>query len=164
MGLYCPRHRAIFVSAPHYDSFLIRLLTHMKSIIDLIGRLFIALIFLTAAGNNIVNFKSQVSGMYEWGWTFAPSLFLGIATFLCITGGIRVALGYRATLGALLLLLAIVPATFLIHDYWNYPDPDKAYHFSQLFKNLAIIGGLLMMMSHGTGKYSIRRVLASTKS
>ena len=136
----------------------------MKSIIDLVGRLFIALIFLAAAGNNIVNFRQQVAGMQEWGWSFAPAFFLGVAIFLCIMGSALVALGYRATLGALLLLLAIVPATFLIHDYWNYPGPDQAYHFTHLFKNLAIIGGLLMLMSHGTGKYSIRRVLASTRS
>ena len=65
--------------------------------------------------------------------------------------------------GAILLLLFYVPATFVIYSFWN--DPEELYRDNsiQFMKNLAIIGGLMMVYVNGAGRYSIRRLFATTR-
>ncbi len=86
------------------------------------------------------------------------------AIFLLITGGLMVLTGYRSTLGALMLLIYWVPVTFLVHDFWNCAEKAELRNQSILFmNNIAIIGGLLMLVGKGSGRYSIKRLLATTR-
>ena len=75
-----------------------------------------------------------------------------------------VLLGYRATLGGIMLLMYWVPVTFIMYDFWNYDNRSEFREQSILFmKNVAIIGGLLMLVGKGSGRYSIKRLLATTR-
>jgi putative oxidoreductase len=79
-------------------------------------------------------------------------------------GGMMVLLGYRSTLGAILLLTYWVPVTLIVHDFWNTQTNLALRQESILFmKNFAIIGGLLMLIGKGSGRYSIRRLFATTR-
>lgn len=71
--------------------------------------------------------------------------------------------GYRARLGAVLLLLYWVPMTFIAHAYWQYEEPARRLQALLFTKNIAIMGALLLVWANGTGKYSIRRILATTR-
>ena len=135
----------------------------MKDIIDLIARICIALIFLYEAWDSISHYKATKLSMASYHITTAQDFLLVGAIACMILGGISVLTGYRAGLGAILLLLFYVPATFIMHDWWNHP-PEMQREQSILFmKNIAIIGGLLMVYVNGSGKYSIRRLFATTK-
>ena len=72
-------------------------------------------------------------------------------------------LRYRSTFGAMLLLLYWVPVTFLVHDFWNSPKEELRLESILFMKNMAIIGGLLMIVGKGSGRYSMRRLLATTR-
>lgn len=80
-----------------------------------------------------------------------------------IFGGILILTGYRSKLGAVLLLLFYIPSTFIIYSFWN--DSPELYRINsiQFMKNLAIIGGLMMIFVNGAGKYSIKRLFATTR-
>ena len=71
--------------------------------------------------------------------------------------------GYRAKLGAVLLLVYYIPATLIIYSFWN--DSPELYRVNsiQFMKNLAIIGGLMMVYVNGAGRYSVRKLFATTR-
>ncbi len=102
--------------------------------------------------------------MTDYGLTWNQDLLLFGAIFLLTLGGLMVLFGYRSTLGAIMLLLYWIPVTFIVHDFWNTDtNPDLRYHSILFMKNFAIIGGLLMLIGKGSGRYSIRRLFATTR-
>lgn len=135
----------------------------MKDIIDLLARVFLSLIFLWEAYDTIKYFQTTKASMTDYGVVWRQDLLLGGAVFLMIFGGILILTGYRAKFGAVLLLLFYIPATFIIYSFWN--DPEEYYRDNsiQFMKNLAIIGGLMMVYVNGSGRYSIKRLFATTR-
>ncbi len=135
----------------------------MRDITDLIGRIFLSAIFIFEAIDTTLYFEKTKITMTQYGITNNQEFYLYGAIFLLIMGGLMVLFGYRSTLGVLLLLLYWVPITFLVHAFWTYP-PDQLRLQSILFmKDVAIIGGLLMLAGKGSGRYSIKRLLATTR-
>ncbi|MGA1304798.1 MAG: DoxX family protein, partial [Cyanobium sp.] len=67
-------------------------------------------------------------------------VLLVAAMALMAVGSALVITGWKARLGAVLLLLFLVPTTLLFHG-----EVGSAQERIQLFKNLAIMGGLLLV-------------------
>ncbi len=135
----------------------------MKDIFDLMARVFIALIFLFEAYDSVKFFKSTKITMTEYGITWQQDFLLSIAIFLLLLGGTLVLIGYRSGFGAVLLLVYWVPVTFIVHSWWNDPIDIQREESIAFMKNIAIIGGLLMILVNGSGRYSIRRLFATTR-
>lgn len=136
----------------------------MRDLTDLIGRIFLATIFIFEAFDSIRYFDETKEAMTFHGVTWSQNFLLYCAIFLLVMGGLMVLTGYRSTLGAILLLIYWVPVTFIVHDFWNYSKEEGLREQSILFmKNIAIIGGLLMLAGKGSGRYSIRKLLATTR-
>lgn len=79
-------------------------------------------------------------------WT---SLLLLFGTLLELGGGLLVLLGIREKLGAALLLLFLVPTTILFHQFWFIEGSARELQTVMFLKNLAIMGGLIMVLIHG---------------
>lgn len=152
----------------------------MKHIAELVGRVLLSFIFLFEAYDSVFFFKETKLKMNFYGVSWNQDMLLYGAIVFLILGGILVLVGYRASLGAFLLLLYWIPVTFIVHDFWNVPfncnmhisctelniETDEIYRRLEavlFMKNLAIIGGLLMILVNGSGKYSIRRLFATTR-
>jgi putative oxidoreductase len=135
----------------------------MRDITDLIGRIFLATIFIFEAIDSSLFFDKTKLAMTQHGLTWNQDLLLYSAIFLLAMGGVMVLLGYRSTFGALLLLLYWLPVTFIVHDFWTYPKSELREQSILFMKNIAIIGGLLMLVGKGSGRYSIKRLLATTR-
>lgn len=101
--------------------------------------------------------------MEEYGVTWQPNFLLYASVFLLVLGGLLVLSGYRSGLGAILLLLYWIPFTLIVHSWWN--DPIEIRRIQSLFfmRNLAIAGGLLLVVVNGSQRYSIKRLFATTK-
>lgn len=135
----------------------------MKDVIDLIGRVFISFIFLFEAYDSTKYFNETLRQMSLYGLTWQPKLLLFGAITVLLLGGIMVLVGYRASFGATLLLLYWIPVTFIVHSFWNDP-PELVRLQSILFmKNMAITGGLLVVLVNGSQRFSIRRLFATTR-
>jgi putative oxidoreductase len=65
-------------------------------------------------------------------------------------------LGYHTRLGAALLVLFLVPVTLTMHAFWSIPDPQMAQiERINFMKNLALLGGALLLVHFGGGPISL---------
>lgn len=135
----------------------------MKHIFDLLGRVFLSFIFFYEAFDSIKFFKDTKDTMTSYGLTWRQDLLLYGAIFCLILGGTLILTGYRAKLGTLLLLIYWIPVTFIVHDFWNFPLPEQRMEGIFFMKNIAITGGLMMIFANGVGKYSVRRLFATSR-
>jgi putative oxidoreductase len=92
-----------------------------KGAIVLLGRLFFALIFLMAAPNNFT--KQGIAYAASQG---APIASIGVPLMgvFSIVGGISILLGYRAKIGAWLIIAFLLIVTPIMHKFWGVSDPD----------------------------------------
>jgi putative oxidoreductase len=129
----------------------------LKSFGMLAGRLAIAFIFLSAAYKHFQDFKGTLENMA--GQMPFPEkvleILLGLAITFLILGGLSVVLGFYTRFGALLLILFLVVATYFFHDFWTAAADQVQMQLIQFNKNLAIIGGLLILMGYGPGSASV---------
>ncbi len=135
----------------------------MRDIIDLIGRIFLATIFIFEAIDSILYFDKNMNSIREYGFNNNLETYLYFSIFLLLVGGLMVLFGYRATLGSILLLCYWIPVTLVVHDFWNAPKEQFRLESILFMKDIAIIGGLLMLMGKGSGRYSIKKLLATTR-
>jgi putative oxidoreductase len=131
----------------------------MKDIADLIARILLAIFFLYEGLDAILFFDNNLATMESYGITFLPKLLLVLGIIELIFGGLMVLTGYYANIGAILLLLYRIPFTFFVYDFWNDPPDLQRLSSLNFMLNVAIIGGLLLLVANGAKKYSIKRLI-----
>ncbi len=124
-----------------------------KDLSILIGRILLALIFLKSGMGKIENFSGTAQYMAGYGMP-CPSFFLVGAIFFELIGSISVILGLFTRLGAILILIFLVPTTLIFHNI--FADPKMMIHF---MKNASIFGGFLILLAGGAGRYSFDHYL-----
>ena len=77
----------------------------MKDFADLLARIFLALIFLFEAYDSSVFFKKTKETMTQYGINWNQDFVLYAVIFMLVIGSVLVLIGYRSSLGAVLLLL-----------------------------------------------------------
>jgi putative oxidoreductase len=122
----------------------------------LIGRVLLSFIFLLSGFDKITGWSDTGATMASKGIPFAP-LFLGAAIVLELGGGLSVALGYRARLGALALVVFVIPTTLIFHNFWTLTGPEQQLQTIMFLKNLSMLGGLLLVAAYGPGRFSLDR-------
>ena len=115
-------------------------------VLALVGRLFVAIIFLASAFGKITNFDGTLQFMDSHGLP-AVNLLCVLAILVEALGAIALILGYKTRWGAAALAVFLVAATWVFHT-----APDQRI---QLLKNLAILGGLLNLIAQGPGGISL---------
>ena len=121
------------------------------------GRGLLALIFLLASYLKIVNWDTTVT-MLAAHKLPVPAFLLAAALLTELLCGVAVFIGFRTKMAALILFLYTLTVNYVLHDFWTYTDPAQLQRFAlelQLFvKNMAIAGGLLLLVGHGAGEWS----------
>lgn len=135
----------------------------MKDVADLIGRIFVSIIFLFEAYDSLKYFKHTKTVMDGYGITWQQDFLLTSSIFILFLGGILILIGYRASFGAFLVLLYWIPVTFIVHSFWNDPPDLQRVQSIAFMKNIAIIGGVIIIWVNGSGRYSIKRLFATAK-
>jgi uncharacterized membrane protein YphA (DoxX/SURF4 family) len=124
-----------------------------------IGRLLLSSIFIASALNKITDWQHPSQMMAERGLPAVGAL-LSVAVALELIGGVSVLLGLYARLGALLLLLFLVPVSLVMHDFWTIGEgPERMAQMINFMKNVSIAGGVTMVLALGAGPCSIDRLL-----
>ena len=120
--------------------------------VALVGRLLFALIFLMAG---LTHFSSQtIAFAASQGVPFA-SIVVPLAGAMAFLGGLSILLGYRAKLGAWLIVLFLVGVTPM-HRFWGIADPMmRQMQMVMFMKNLAMLGGALLISQLGAGPWSL---------
>lgn len=125
-----------------------------QNTLNLLGRLLIVALFLPAGLSKITGFEGTVGYFTSLGM-IAPTLAVVIAIIAEVLGGIALLVGFKTRLVAILLAVFTLAASIFGHAFWA--APAEAAFVAQLlfFKNIAVIGGLLILASSGAGKFSI---------
>jgi putative oxidoreductase len=121
----------------------------LQKYIPLVARSFLAVIFIYAGLNKVFNFAGTSASMAKAGLPIVEVLLLFTIAFQ-ILGALSIILGYKTQIGAILLIIFMIPATIVFHN--PLADPSQ---FNNFFKNLSIIGGLLLILAYGTGPLSL---------
>ena len=108
---------------------------------NLIGRILISAIFIYAIPGKILNFERTVEVISNKNIppTIAP--FLLVLAIIClIFGSILFISGFKQKLGAYLLLIFIVPTTFIFHF--------SPLEIKSILMNAGLIGGLVLSINN----------------
>ncbi len=124
--------------------------------ITLAGRVLLALIFvMSAVGNKIPQFSDVSAYMANEGVPL-PSLMLAGAIAFLLVGGLSLIAGFKARIGAALLLVFLVLATYFFHDFWTFEDAQaQQQQMIQFMKNAALMGAMLFVIANGPGPWSL---------
>lgn len=123
----------------------------LNNLLSLAARVLLSALFLISGINKILNPADTQQYMASYGMPFTSLLLMG-AIALELAGGLSVLLGYKARWGAIALIIFLIPATLIFHT--NFADQMQTIQF---MKNLAILGGLLMIVQSGSGDIAIKR-------
>jgi putative oxidoreductase len=119
----------------------------------LIGRILFSAIFILAS---LGHFSSQTILYAANRGVPMATILVPFSGLLALLGGVSVLLGYRARIGAWLLVLFLVPVTVMMHSFWSIPDAKAAMIEQIMFmKNLSMLGGALLITYFGSGPLSL---------
>jgi putative oxidoreductase len=119
----------------------------MLDLVDLVGRLLFAVLFLMNGWANVAQREAMVGGGAAIGAP-RPGLSVPASGVVMLVGGVLIALGVWADLGALLLVVFLPYAAFLAHAYWKESDPGvRAAEQAQFWKNIALTGAALVLLA-----------------
>ena len=123
-------------------------------IIPLTGRLMITYIFATSGIAKVFSWSGNVQYMSTRHLPMIPVL-LAMATVIELAGSVCLITGYQIRIAAFVMFLYTTVVTLLFHNYWAASAAMAGIQETQFRKNLAIMGGLLMLAYSGPGKWAL---------
>ncbi len=121
-----------------------------------LGRLALAAIFLVSGYGKLVGLSGTAAYIGSKGLP-APMALAVLAGVGELVLGAAVAVGFKGRLAALGLVVFTAVATYLFHGFWTMQGAERAMQQIHALKNLAIIGGLLVLSAAGPGRVSVDR-------
>jgi putative oxidoreductase len=121
---------------------------------SLLGRALIALLFIPAGFAKIGGFAG-VSGYIASKGLPLPEVAAAIAIVVELGLGLLLLFGWKARWAALGMAIFVAVITPIFHNYWASPPAQVTAQQLNFYKNLAVIGGLLVVFAFGPGGWSI---------
>jgi putative oxidoreductase len=125
-----------------------------NGIVPLFGRIFMAVVFLISGLFKVAGYGQSVGYAATKGLPLA-GVAIGCAAAVEILGGLAVLVGFKVRIAAWLLFLYLIPTTLVFHNFWTLGGFERQDNMSHFLKNLAIMGGLLLLAANGAGAYSL---------
>jgi putative oxidoreductase len=122
----------------------------------LVGRILLAAIFIWAGLGKLGGFAGTVGYIQSAGLP-AAQLLAVIAIIIELGGGLLLVLGWKARWAAAALFVFVLLAAIFFHAFWAAPADQAYMQQIQFMKNLAIMGGLLYVVVHGSGPSSLEK-------
>ena len=125
-----------------------------QNVLNLLGRFFFFFLFLPAGLSKVAGFEGTLAYFATLGIP-APVFSLVATIIIEIFGSIALLIGYKTRPVAIIMAAFTLAAAVTGHAYWA--APEDAMFIAQLlfFKNIAVMGGLLVLASAGAGGFSI---------
>jgi putative oxidoreductase len=126
----------------------------LQNPLALVGRIMLALIFITSGFGKIGGFDGTVGYIASKGLPMA-SVVAGIAILIELGGGLLVAVGLMTRWAAIALAVFTLLAAAIFHAYWSVPAEQVMMQQINFWKNISITGGFLLLAAFGPGAISI---------
>ncbi|MBT1535660.1 DoxX family protein [Ralstonia solanacearum] len=122
----------------------------------LLARVLMMLLFLISGWGKVTGFAATVGYM---GTVSAPMPMLAaiIAVIMEFGVGIALLIGFWTRPLALLMALFVLGTALIAHTYWNVEGAMQTANMVQFYKNLSIMGGLILLSVTGAGKYALQK-------
>jgi putative oxidoreductase len=129
-------------------------------LLPLIARLLLTAEFAVALNGKISGWDSQASYMASKGMHFVAPL-LAAALAIELIGSICLVTGYFAQAAAAVMFVYLGIVSVELHAFWNGTGNASGMAMTEFFKNLGMMGGLLMIAVYGPGRWVPGRGTAS---
>jgi putative oxidoreductase len=125
-----------------------------SSFAPLAGRILLSVLFLVSGVFKIGAYSQTVGYSASKGLPMA-GVAIACAAVLEIAGGLAIIAGFQTKIAAWLLFLYLIPVTFFFHNFWAMQGVEQQQNMINFLKNVAIMGGLVILASNGAGPYSV---------
>jgi putative oxidoreductase len=130
--------------------------TKLQDVAVLIGRIALAAVFIFEGVYKLTHLDATAGYMARGGLPMVPVL-LALSILVELGGGLAIAAGWKARWAAVAIAAFIVPVTLVFHvPHVADPQAGLAQTIESL-KNLAMLGGMLVLAAFGPGRYSLDR-------
>lgn len=116
-------------------------------ILFLIGRIIIGFYYLMNAYNHFAQTEAMTQ-MTAAKNVPSPRLAVQGTGVLLMLGGLSLLLGIYPVVGVALIVIFLLPTTFMMHNFWADTDPAmRMSNMLNFMKNMALIGYTLMLLA-----------------
>jgi putative oxidoreductase len=122
----------------------------------LLGRALLASLFIWSGWEKLNGFSGTAGFIGSQGLPM-PQVLAAIAIAVELGGGILLLIGLKARWVALAIVIFLIVITPIFHNYWDAPAAEVEMQQINFMKNIAILGGMLMVVAFGPGRFRIDR-------
>jgi putative oxidoreductase len=120
----------------------------------LVGRILLSLVFLNAGYRKLMAVAASAGYFGKLGFPM-PEVLVWVAIAVELGGAILLIIGWKTRWAAWLLALFTLVATFAAHRFWEVDAAQYANQMNHFMKNIAIIGGFIIVAATGPGALSV---------
>ena len=128
----------------------------MKDLTALVGRALLAALFIGSGWGKLIGFSATAGYIASKGLPL-PQVLAALAVAIELGGGILLLVGLKARWIALAFVGFLIVITPIFHNFWDVPAAQIQAQKINFMKNLAILGGMLMVAAFGPGRLSADR-------
>lgn len=129
-------------------------MNNQSDALALLGRVLLGVMFVISGFGKITGFAGTVGYIASKGLPM-PEVLAGIAAAIEFLGGIALLVGFKTRWAALAFAVFLVVITPIFHNFWDAPAAQAMGQQINFMKNVSILGGMLLVMAFGPGKYSV---------
>ena len=116
-------------------------------VVLVIARILFAAIFINSGIMHLTKLEAM-TGYAQYKKVPAAKFSVVLSGLMILIGGLYIAFGVYADLGALLIALFLIPTSFLMHAFWKETDATAKQNESiGFFKNLSLAGAALIIFA-----------------
>ena len=116
-------------------------------VVLVIGRVLFALIFINSGIAHLTKLEAM-AGYAKYKKIPAAKESVIVSGVTILVGGLYIALGIYADLGALLIAAFLIPTSFLMHAFWKETDATaKQNETIAFFKNFSMAGAAIIIFA-----------------
>jgi putative oxidoreductase len=127
-----------------------------KDELILVARVLLMVLFIIFGWSKLTGFSGTIGYMAKAGAPF-PALSAVIAVVMELFVGLAIVVGFYTRPLAFLFALYTLGTALIGHHFWTMTGAERAANMINFYKNVSIMGGLLLLCVTGPGKYSIDR-------
>lgn len=123
-------------------------------VLALVGRMLLGVLFVISGWEKLTAFAGTAGYIASKGLPM-PEVLAAIAIVIELGGGLALLVGFKARWAALAMAVFTVVITPIFHNYWAAPAAEALAEQTHFLKNLSIIGGMLLVVAFGPGRFSL---------
>ncbi|WP_017348638.1 DoxX family protein [Pantoea sp. A4] len=131
-------------------------LDNQKDGIILVARIALMVLFIIFGWQKLVAFSYTAGYMASLGVP-VPAVATAVAVAMEFGVGLLIALGFYTRPLTVIMAVYVLATSFIGHPYWHMTGMDQYANMINFYKNISIIGGLLLLAITGPGRYSLDR-------